>query len=251
MPCTSGRPRTKRPGLRYGHGSRDAIIFSGRSSSWVTRPLGQRRRSTGRSGSQTLRSRARTSAGLRIWASTRASSNASCGFIWLMPQCAASVSSRMLSQPRSSRRASSTVHITVSIGSSSAGQFGLGGQERVVEADVVGDQGAAAQHLDQIGGDVGEGRLAGEHLGGQAVHVGGPGVDTGIQQAGDAALDVAVVADRQCGDADDAGLPWPEAGRLDVDDRPARAGLGCRPAPGCGSQRQDGTAIRHPEASAA
>ena len=57
------------------------------------------------------------------------------------PQCAASVSSRRFSVPSSSRRASSTVHITVSMGSSTE-QLGLGGQERVVEADVVGDQGA-------------------------------------------------------------------------------------------------------------
>ena len=55
MPCTSGRPATKRPGLRYGHGIRDAIIFSGRSSSWVTRPFGQLPPLTGRSGSHTLR----------------------------------------------------------------------------------------------------------------------------------------------------------------------------------------------------
>ena len=96
----------------------------------------------------------------------------------------------------------------------------------------MGDEGAAAQHLDQLGGDVGEARLAGEHLGGQAVHVGGPGIDTGVQQSGDAVLDVAVVADRECRDADDAGLPWSEPGRLDVDDRPARAGFGSRPAPG-------------------
>ena len=78
--------------------------------------------------------------------------------------------------------------------------------------------------------------------------MGGPGIDAGVQQAGDAVLDVAVVADRQRGDADDAGLPWSESGRLDVDDRPARAGFGSRPAPGCGSQRQDGTAIRQASA---
>ena len=45
----------------------------------------------------------------------------------------------------------------------------------------------------------------------------------------DAALDVAVVAERQRREADDAGLAWSEAGRLDIDDRPARAGFGSRP----------------------
>ena len=118
------------------------------------------------------------------------------------------------------------------MGSSIPSQLGLGGQERVVEADVVGDQGAPAQHLDQLLGDVGETGLAGQHLGGQAVHVGGPGIDTGVEQAVDTALDVAVVAERQRRDADDAGLAWSEAGRLDIDDRPARAGFGSRPAPG-------------------
>ena len=96
----------------------------------------------------------------------------------------------------------------------------------------MGDEGAAAQHLEQLGGDVGEARLVGEHLGGQAVHVGWPRIDTGVEQSGDAVFDVAVVADREDRDADDAGLPWAEPGRLDVDDRPARAGFGSRPAPG-------------------
>ena len=44
MPWTSGPPRSKRPGFRYGQGIRDASLFSGRSSSCVTRQFGQRRR---------------------------------------------------------------------------------------------------------------------------------------------------------------------------------------------------------------
>ena len=234
------------PGSRYGHGSRDASIFSGRSSSCVTWPLGHRRRSTDRNGNQTLRSRARTSAGLRIWASTSASSSASCGFIWLIPQCAASVSSRMLSTPSSSRRASSTVHMTLSTGSSRPGQLGLGGQERVVEGRRCGRRGcgrAAPRHSSPA--TSAKQGCACKHLGGQAVHVGGAGIDAGVEQGGDAVFDVAVVADRQGRDADDAGLPWPEAGRLDVDDRPARAGFGSRPAPGVAHKFQDGTATRH------
>ena len=43
---------------------------------------------------------------------------------------------------------------------------------------------------------------------------------------------VATNAEGERGDADDAGLPGAEAGRLDVDDRPARAGVVCRTAPG-------------------
>ena len=60
----------------------------------------------------------------------------------------------------------------------------------------------------------------------------GPGSTPGLSRRGEAVLDVAVVAEGQGGDADDAGLPGAEAGRLDVDDGPARAGFGCRPAPG-------------------
>ena len=199
-----------------------------------------RRRVTGRTGSQTLRSRARTSTGLRIWASTIASSSASCGFIWRDAQCAASVSSRRFSVPSSSRRVSSTVHITVSIGQLRPDQFGLGGQERVVEADVVGDERAVLQHVDQVADDVAEARLALEHFGGQAVHMGGPGVDAGVEQRVEAALDVAVVAERQGGDADDAGLPGAEAGGLDVDDGPARAGVRLPAGPRFGSRFEDG-----------
>ena len=100
------------------------------------------------------------------------------------------------------------------------------------------------QHLDQVADDVAEAGLALQHFGGQAVHVGGSGVDTGVEQRGEALLDVAVVAEGQCGDADDAGLPWAEAGGLDVDDRPARAGLVCRPAPGLAHIFEDGTVPR-------
>ena len=63
------------------------------------------------------------------------------------------------------------------------GQFGFGSKEGVVEGHVVGDERAAAQNLGHLGGDIGECRLSREHLGGQAVHMSGSGIDTGIQQA--------------------------------------------------------------------
>lgn len=55
IPWTSGPPDWYRPGLRNGQDILDASAFSGRNSSWVTVPLGQRRRETGRTGSQTSR----------------------------------------------------------------------------------------------------------------------------------------------------------------------------------------------------
>ena len=125
--------RRTRPGLRYGHGSRDAIIFSGRSSSWVTWPLGQCRRSTGRTGSQTLRSRARTSAGLRICASTRASSSASCGLIWRdAPVRGQRLQPQVLGAQVEPAGQLDGAHDGVDrqLGTD---QLGLGGQERVVE----------------------------------------------------------------------------------------------------------------------
>ena len=244
MPCTSGRPRTKRPGLRYGHGSRDADhlqraqLLVGDSA---VRPASPRQRPHRQPDLALARPHQHR---LEDLSQHQRVVERVVRPHLVMPQCAASVSSRRLSVPSSSRRASSTVHITVSIGSSAVDQLGLGGQEGVVEADVVGHQRAAPQQLDQVADDVGEPRLALQHLGGQPVHMGGPRVDAGIEQAVDAALDVAVVAEGQRGDADDAGLPGPEAGRLDVDDGPACAGFGCRPAPECGSQFEDRTAAR-------
>src|SRR5690606_30412151 len=110
-------------------------------------------------------------------------------------------------------------------------QLGLGHQERVVERDVVRHQGAPAQDVDQVVDDVGELRLTGQHVGGEAVDVGGARVDTGVEQGGDTAFDVAVVADRERGDADDPGLPGPEPRRLHVDDGPSGARLRSRAAP--------------------
>ena len=121
--------------------------------------------------------------------------------------------------------------------------FGFGGQERVVEAHVVGDEGAAAQQIPEVADDVAETRLPFEHVGSQTVHMGGPGIDAGVEQAVEAALDVAVVAEGQCCDADDPSLPGAESGRLHVDDGPACAGFGCRPAPGLAHKRQDGTVL--------
>jgi hypothetical protein len=121
-------------------------------------------------------------------------------------------------------------------------EFGLGSQERIVETDVVRHQRATAQHTGQIVGHVGERRRPGQHLRGQPVHVGGAGVDARIEQAREAALDVAVVTDRERGDADDASLPRAEPGRLDVDDRPAGSRLGGRSAPTRAHEFEDGTA---------
>jgi hypothetical protein len=47
-----------------------------------------------------------------------------------------------------------------------ADQLGLRSQERVVEADVVRDEGAVLQQLDEVADDVAEAGLALEHLGG-------------------------------------------------------------------------------------
>ena len=60
----------------------------------------------------------------------------------------------------------------------------------------------------------------------------GPGVDARIEQADHGLLDVAVGVEGQHREADDAGAAGLEAGRLDVDDGPACARLGDRPAPG-------------------
>ena len=108
-----------------------------------------------------------------------------------------------------------------------------------------------AARLDELADDVAEARLARQHLGGQPVYVGGPGIDAGVQQAVEAPLDVAVVAEGQCRDADDPSLPGAEAGGLHVDDGPACAGLrppagprSCRSASTVGSRFEDGTAVR-------
>ena len=122
-----------------------------------------------------------------------------------------------------------------------ADELGLRGQERVVEAHVVRHQRAAPQHPVQFADDLAERGLPLEHLRGQAVHVRGPGIDAGVEQGGEAALDVAVVAERQRRDADDACLPRVETRRLDVDDRPARAGLGGRSAERLAHDFEDGT----------
>ena len=102
------------------------------------------------------------------------------------------------------------------------GELGLGGQERVVERDVVRDQRAPAQHLDHVTDDVGELRLVLQHRGGQPVHVGGAGVDAGIEQADNGLLDPAVGVEAERREADDPRLARPETRGLDVDDGPAR-----------------------------
>lgn len=63
-----------------------------------------------------------------------------------------------------------------------ANQLGFGRQEAVVEAHVVGHQGAAPQDVTHLVDDVAEGRLALQHLGRQSVHMGGPGIDPGFSK---------------------------------------------------------------------
>jgi len=58
----------------------------------------------------------------------------------------------------------------------------------------VGDESAALQQVDEVADDVAEARLAVKHFGGQAVHMGGAGVDAGVEQRVQALLDVTVVA---------------------------------------------------------
>ena len=108
-------------------------------------------------------------------------------------------------------------------------QLGLGGQERVVEADVVRHQRAALEHRVEIADDVAEGRLALQHLRGEPVDVRGPGSTPGLSRLAKLPLDVAVVAQRQCGDADDAGLTRTETRTSRRRRRPSRHRRG-RPA---------------------
>ena len=232
MPWTSGLPRTYGPGLRYGQGIRDASTFSGRSSSWVTRPLGQRRRVTGRTGSQTSRSRARSRAGCQHPGQHQGVvervvrpllGHAPVRGQRLQPQ----IVDAQVQPPGQLDGAHDGVD-----GQFGFGDLGLRGQERVVERDVVRHQRAAAQQLDHVTDDVGELRLVFEHRGGQAVHVGGTRVHAGIEQADHGLLDSTVGVEAQCGEADDPGLTWPEARGLDVDDGPAPVRLAGRPAPG-------------------
>ncbi len=128
-----------------------------------------------------------------------------------------------------------------------SGDLGLGGQERVVERDVVRDQRAAAQYFDHVADDVGELRLVFEHGGRQPVHVGGTRVHAGIEQADHGLLHSAVGVEAECRNADDSGLTRPKARGLDIDDGPSPVRLAGRPTPGVGSgsYAEDGTSDRH------
>ena len=127
------------------------------------------------------------------------------------------------------------------MGSSASDHLGFGGQERVIETDVVRHQGAAPEQVDQIADDVGEAGLALQHLGGQPVDMGRSGIDTGVEQCVEAPFDVAVVAKRQRRDADDPGMSWVETRGLHVDDSPACAVFGRRAAPGAAGPAAFGT----------
>lgn len=92
-----------------------------------------------------------------------------------------------------------------------SGAEGFGSQECVVECGVVGDKDSAGEKFGERGCDVGEGGLVGQHGGGNAVDVGGPGVDTGIEQCAHGVFDSAVGAEGEGGDADDPVGLWAEA----------------------------------------
>ena len=101
------------------------------------------------------------------------------------------------------------------------GQLGFGCEEGIVEPGVVRHQGPAVHQFGDILGDVAESRLILEHLGGDAVHMGGAGIDARVHQADHRLLDIAHRIEGQRGNADDPGLTRAKTGRLDVDDDPA------------------------------
>jgi hypothetical protein len=111
------------------------------------------------------------------------------------------------------------------------GHLGLGGQKSMVERHVVGHQRAAFEHVQQVVGDVGEGRLVGQHSSGKPVHVRRARVDTRIQEADHRAVDGPAGVERQRGQADHPRMARAEARGLDIQDHPARIVLGDRPAP--------------------
>lgn len=119
--------------------------------------MGHRRRVTGCTGSQTSSSRALSRAAASIPVNTRTSSNASCGPAGQLD------------------RAHDEVNREFGLG-----DLGLRSEKRIVERDIVRDQSAPAQHVDNLTGDIGELWLVIEHGGGQAVHVGGARVHLGI-----------------------------------------------------------------------
>ena len=153
-----------------------------------------------------------------------------------MPQCAASVSSRRLSAAEvepAGQLDGAHDGVDRQFG---ADQLGLGGQERVVEADVVGDQGAAraARSIRSPTMSANVGWPASISAVRPCTWV-GPGSTPGFSRLERLRSTLPSSPTRQRRDADDARLPRTESGRLDVDDRPARAGLGWPAGPRCGS----------------
>ena len=225
MPCTSGRPPTNRPGFANGQGILAASTLSGRSSSWVTRPLGQVRRGDRMHRQPRLAFLGARQRRLEDLGEHQGVVERVVGLhLRDAPVRGERLQPQVLGPEVEATGQLDGAHHAVDrqLG---LDEFGLGGQERVVEADVVGDQRAPAQQVDQVADDVAEGRLALQHLGGEAVHVRRTGVDAGVEQAGEALLDVAVVTEGQRRDADDARLPRLKTRGLDVDDRPAGTGL--------------------------
>lgn len=133
--------------------------------------MGHRRRVTGCTGSQTSSSRALSRAAASIPVNTRTSSNASCGRCWGQPQ----IVDAKLQPAGQLDRAHDEVNREFGLG-----DLGLRSEKRIVERDIVRDQSAPAQHVDNLTGDIGELWLVIEHGGGQAVHVGGARVHLGI-----------------------------------------------------------------------
>ena len=94
----------------------------------------------------------------------------------------------------------------------------LGHQEGQVEpVDVVPDDHPSRQEARQVRVHVGEGRSAFQHLGGDAVDVGGPGAALGIDQRAEGVHLATVGVEHDHGHFDHPLGLWGEPGRLQVD----------------------------------
>ena len=72
----------------------------------------------------------------------------------------------------------------------------------------------------------------------------GTGVDARVEQADHRVLDIAVVVERQRGDAQYPGMTRPKTRGLHIDDHPAGACLAGRPTPGMAHVRKNVTRPR-------
>ena len=96
-------------------------------------------------------------------------------------------------------------------------------------------------HLGDVLGDLAEGGMVLQHLGGYSMHMGGAGIHARIDQADHRVLHVAVTVECEGRDAEHPGVTGTKAGGLYVDHNPAVALCVDRPAPGVAHNRQDGT----------